>query len=135
MKLFDHTNPRHVEILREELKRAKRILFETDRQQFMQANMYMRGTFSIIFRDSEYKNTNKMQDYVAGVVNSTSTDKDDILNALKQYAKENPEKMQELNTDVAKMAEPINPTKSTGTSSLTPDAYKSGQGRGGWQGD
>jgi hypothetical protein len=125
MKLFDHTNPRHVEILREELKRAKRILFETDRQQFMQANMYMRGTFSIIFRDSEYKNTNKMQDYVAGVINSTSTDKDDILNALKQYAKENPEKMQELNTDVAKMAEPINPIKSTGKSSLTPDAYKS----------
>jgi hypothetical protein len=76
-----------------------------------------------------------MQDYVAGEINSASTDKDDILNALKQYAKENPEKMQELNTDVAKMAEPINPTKSTGTSSLTPDAYKSGQGRGGWQGD
>ena len=125
MKLFDHTNPRHVEILREELKRAKRILSENDRQQFMQANMYMRGIFSIIFRDSEYKNTNKMQDYVAGVVNSTSTDKDDILNALKQYAKENPEKMQELNIDVAEMAEPINPTKSTGTSSLTPDAYKS----------
>jgi hypothetical protein len=125
MKLFDHNNPRHIEILREELQRAKRILFENDRQQFMQANMYMRGTFSIIFRDSEYKNTNKMQDYVAGVVNSTSTDKDDILNALKQYAKENPEKMQELNRDVAEMAEPINPTKSIGTSSLTPDAYKS----------
>jgi hypothetical protein len=125
MKLFDHNNPRHIEILREELQRAKRILFENDRQQFMQANMYMRGTFSIIFRDSEYKNTNKMQDYVAGVVNSTSTDKDDILNALKQYAKENPEKMQDLNRDVAEMAEPINPTKSTGTSSLTPDAYKS----------
>jgi hypothetical protein len=125
MKLFDHTNPRHIEILREELQRAKRILFENDRQQFMQANMYMRGTFSIIFRDSEYKNTNEMQDFVAGVVNATSTDKDDILNALKQYAKENPEKMQDLNMEVSQMSEPINPTKSTGTSSLTPDAYKS----------
>ncbi len=122
MKLFDHTNPRHIEILREELYRAKRILTETDARM---ANMYMRGTFSIIFRDSEYKNTNEMQDFVAGVVNATSTDKDDILNALKQYAKENPEKMQELNISVSKMAEPIRPQKFGTNSSLTPDVYKS----------
>jgi len=122
MKLFDHTNPRHIEILREELSRAKKILSESDAAM---ANMYMRGTFSIIFRDSEYKNTNEMQDFVAGVVNATSTDKDDILNALKQYAKENPEKMQELNISVSKMSEPLRPQKFGTSSALTPDVYKS----------
>jgi len=122
MKIFDHTNPRHIEILREELHRAKRILTETNAQM---ANMFMRATFSIIFRDSDFKNTNAMQDFVAGVVNATSTDKDDILNALKQYAKENPEKMQELNMEVSKMAEPLRPQKSGTNSTLTPDAYKS----------
>jgi hypothetical protein len=122
MKLFDHTNPRHIEILREELQRAKKILTESDANM---ANMFMRATFSIIYRDSEFKNTNEMQDFVAGVVNATSTDKDDILNALKQYAKENPEKMQELNIEVKNMAEPLYPQKSGTNSSLTPDAYKS----------
>jgi hypothetical protein len=122
MKIFDHTNPRHIEILREELHRAKRILTETNAQM---ANMFMRATFSIIFRDSDFKNTNEMQDFIAGVVNATSTDKDDILNALKQYAKENPEKMQELNMEVSKMAEPLRPQKSGTNSTLTPDAYKS----------
>jgi len=122
MKLFDHTNPRHIEILREELQRAKRILSESD---VNMANMFMRATFSIIYRDSDFKNTNEMQDFVAGVVNATSTDKDDILNALKQYAKENPEKMQELNIEVKNMAEPLRPQTSGTNSSLTPDVYKS----------
>ena len=97
--------------------------------------MYMRGIFSIIFRDSDFKNTNSMQDFIAGVVNATSTDKDDILNALKDYARANPEKMQDLNIEISKMAEPLRPTKFSATSALTPDAYKDGQGRGGWQGD
>lgn len=132
MSIFDHTNPRHIEILQEELFRAKKILVETNLQL---ANMYMRGIFSIIYRDNDYKNTNAMQDFIAGVVNATSTDKDDILNALKDYSRANPEKMQELNIEISKMAEPLHPTKFSATSSLTPDAYKDGQGRGGWQGD
>ena len=122
MKIFDYNNPRHIEILREELQRAKKILTESDANM---ANMYMRATFSIIYRDSEFKNTNEMQDFVAGVVNATSTDKDDILNALKQYAKANPEKMQELNMSVSKMSEPLRPQKFGTNSSLTPDVYKS----------
>ena len=130
MKIFDHNNPRHLEILQEELYRAKKILIESDQQT---ANMYMRGIFSIIYRDTDFKNTNELQDFIAGVVNATSTDKDDILNALKDYARANPEKMQELNIQISKMAEPLRPTKFSST--LTPDAYKSGQGRGGWQGD
>jgi predicted Zn-dependent protease len=89
------------------------------------ANMFMRATFSIIYRDSEFKNTNEMQDFVAGIVNATSTDKDDILTALKQYAKENPEKMQELNITIKDMAEPLRPLKSGTNSTLTPDVYKS----------
>ena len=107
-------------------------LIESDQQT---ANMYMRGIFSIIYRDTDYKNTNELQDFIAGVVNATSTDKDDILNALKDYARANPEKMQELNIQISKMTEPLRPTKFNTTSALTPDAYKSGQGRGGWQGD
>lgn len=135
MKLFDHTNPRHIQILREELSRAKKILVETDRQQFIMANSSMRGIFSIIYRDDEFKNTNEMQDYVAGVVNSKSTDKDDILTALRQYAKDNPEKMMEFNIEIQKMSEPIHSNNTSGTSSLDADTYKAWQGRGGWQGD
>jgi len=122
MKIFDHTNPDHIRILREEIARAKRIMSEADAGM---ANMFMRATFSIIYRDGEFKNTNEMQDFVAGIVNATSTDKDDILAALKQYAKENPEKMQELNITIKDMAEPLRPQKSGTNSSLTPDAYKS----------
>ena len=130
MMIFDHRNPRHIEILREEISRAKKLIKENQ-----DANMYMRGIFSIIFRDNDFKNTNSMQDFIAGVVNATSTDKDDILNALRDYARANPEKMQDLNIEISKMAEPLRPTKFSATSALTPDAYKDGQGRGGWQGD
>jgi hypothetical protein len=119
MKIFDHTNPRHIEILREEIVRIKQI------NENQSANMYMRAIFSIIYRDDEFKNTNEMQDFIAGVVNARSTDKDDILNALKHYAKQHPEKMQELNIEISKMAERINPTKSNTSSALTPDVYKS----------
>jgi hypothetical protein len=122
MKIFDHTNPDHIRILREEIARAKRIMSEADAGM---ANMFMRATFSIIYRDGEFKNTNEMQDFVAGIVNATSTDKDDILTALKQYAKENPEKMQELNITIKDMAEPLRPLKSGTNSTLTPDVYKS----------
>lgn len=120
MKLLDFNNPRHVEILREELVRAKKIISENQL-----ANMYMRGIFSIIYRDTEFKNTNEMQDFIAGVVNAQSTDKDDILNALKDYAKANPEKMQDLNIEISQMAERINPWKTSDKSSLDADTYKS----------
>lgn len=132
MKIFDYNNPRHLEILQEELYRAKKILIESDQQT---ANMYMRGIFSIIYRDTDYKNTNELQDFIAGVVNSTSTDKDDILNALKDYTRANPEKMQELNIQISKMAEPLRPTKFNTTSALDADSYRAGRGRDGFQGD
>ena len=130
ISLFDHTNPRHIEILREEITRAKKIIKEN---QF--ANMYMRAIFSIIYRDMDFKNTNEMQDFIAGVVGAKSTDKDDILNALKEYTRTNPDKMQDLNIEISKMAEPTRPTKFTTNSSLDADSYKAGQGKGGWQGD
>ena len=132
MKIFDYNNPRHLEILQEELYRAKKILIESDQQT---ANMYMRGIFSIIYRDTDYKNTNELQDFIAGVVNATSTDKDDILNALKDYTRANPEKMQELNIQISKMAEPLHPTKFNTTSALDADSYRAGRGRDGFQGD
>lgn len=128
--IFDKNNPKHIKILREEIDRFKKILSESQ-----YANTYMRGIFSIIYRDTDFKNTNEMQDFIAGVVNAPSTDKDDILNALKDYMRTNPEKMQELNVQISKMAEPLRPTKFSTTSALTPDVYKSGQGRGNWQGD
>ena len=80
IQIFDHTNPRHIQILREEISRAKKIVTENQ-----EANMYMRAIFSIIYRNTDFKNTNAMQDFIAGVVNASSTDKDDILNALKDY--------------------------------------------------
>jgi hypothetical protein len=130
IQIFDHTNPRHIQILREEISRAKKIVTENQ-----EANMYMRAIFSIIYRNTDFKNTNAMQDFIAGVVNASSTDKDDILNALKDYTRANPEKMQELNIQISKMAEPLRPTKFNTTSALDADSYRAGRGRDGFQGD
>ena len=43
--------------------------------------------------------------------------------------------MQDLNTEISQMTEPIHTRTSAGTSSLDADSYRAGQGRGGWQGD
>ncbi len=162
MKLFNINNPRHVEILKEELKRAKSILREyneaeiwkrltvTQRQQLLRnvdanmgndfadeyaetdwlkipdavtsrinisnysedfvksidksAVMFARGIFEIIYNDTNYKNTIQMQNYIANAIGASSINADILKTALLQYAKSNPEKLQDLNIKVQRMA-------------------------------
>jgi hypothetical protein len=133
MKIFDPKDKRHIEILREELKRAKFII-ESDRDGGMDARMLMRGIWSIIYRDSEYKNTNEMQDFIAKVTKATSTDQDDLRVALENFAKQYPDKMDKLNQAITHMSQPIHNTKQT-LGGPTPDEYSANKGRGGYQGD
>lgn len=133
MKIFDAKNPLHIKILKEELMRAKTII-EEDRQMMMDANMMVRGIWSIIYRDGEYKNTNDMQDFIAKVTKAESTDKDDLHVALQNFAKQYPDKMDKLQQAVVHMSQPIRNTKQT-LGGPTPDEYSANRGRGGYQGD
>lgn len=133
MKIFDPKDSRHIEILREELKRAKFII-ESDRESGMDARMFMRGIWSIIYRDSEYKNTNEMQDFIAKVTKATSTDQDDLRVALENFTKQYPDKMDKLQRAITHMSQPIHNTNQT-LSGPSPDEYSANRGRGGYQGD
>lgn len=133
MKIFDAKNPRHRAILKEELVRAKNIL-DDDRQMMMNANMMIRGIWSIIYRDGEYKNTNEMQDFIAKVTKAESTDKDDLHVALQNFAKQYPDKMDKLQQAVVHMSQPIHNTKHS-LGGPSPDEYSANRGRGGYQGD
>jgi hypothetical protein len=165
MKIFDHNNPKHVQILKEELRRAKRILREyneadiwkrltiTQREELLQsvdsemgpdfadeyaetewlqipdtitnridiskytadyakgvdksALTYARGILEIVFDTTRFKNTKQLQDFVAKKIGATSTDKQAIKLALMQYARDNSEKLMDLNIETQRMAVPI----------------------------
>jgi hypothetical protein len=133
MKIFDPHNPRHLAILKEELVRAKTIIIE-DHNIANEGNMMLRGIWSIIYRDGEYKNTNEMQDFIARVTKAESTDKDDLHVALQNFAKQYPDKMDKLNRAIVHMSQPIRNTKQT-LGGPTPDEYSANRGRGRYQGD
>lgn len=133
MKIFDANNPFHIEILKEELARAKTII-EEEHNMANEANMLMRGIWSIIYRDGEYKNTNDMQDFIAKVTKAESTDKDDLHVALQNFAKQYPDKMDKLQRAVVHMSQPIQDTKQT-LGGPTSDEYSANRGRNGYQGD
>lgn len=194
MKLFNINNPRHVEILKEELKRAKSILREyneaeiwkrltvTQRQQLLRnvdanmgndfadeyaetdwlkipdavtsrinisnysedfvksidksAVMFARGIFEIIYNDTNYKNTIQMQNYIANAIGASSINADILKTALLQYAKSNPEKLQDLNIKVQRMAVSKVPFVSTlDVGSTKPSSRPNYAGGAAWTGD
>ena len=132
--IFDERNPKHIQILREELARAKRIITEEERgtdswatstiasQDPLFGRVLYRGATHILKQDERYnallaaylRNINK-----ATMEDMTVREMENFLDKLIAFKnKLNPGKE-------------YDPTKSA----LTPDAYKDGQGRGGWQGD
>lgn len=194
MKLFNINNPRHVEILKEELKRAKSILREyneaeiwkrltvTQRQQLLRnvdanmgndfadeyaetdwlkipdavtsrinisnysedfvksidksAVMFARGIFEIIYNDTNYKNTIQMQNYIANAIGASSINADILKTALLQYAKSNPEKLQDLNIKVQRMAVSKVPFVSTlDVGATKPSSRPNYAGGAAWTGD
>jgi hypothetical protein len=173
MKLFDHTNPDHIRILKEEIARAKRILKEAysadrlwgnmlpderkgalyiakvedpdtyldvrwddipaDIQDLIDLSAYERATENqtgrSLYRGTKYAMT---QDPLANRF---------VMTFLKQRNKAAIEEltvaeMSDLNVKLWRFVKRNEPKiTSSGKSALTPDAYKAGQGRGGWQGD
>ena len=173
MKIFDHTNPRHIEILREEITRAKKILKEAYSADRLWGNMTpdeRKDALNIAKASKPEEYLNKrwddippdMQDlidlstYERATENQTGRSlyrgtkyamtQDPLANRfvmtfLKQRNKAAIEEltvaeMSDLNVKLWRFVKRNEPKiTSSGKSALTPDAYKAGQGRGGWQGD
>ena len=193
MKIFDINNPRHVQILKEELVRARRILREyneadiwkrltvTQREELLSgvdtemgpdfadeyaetdwmqipdtitnridlsryttdyaksvdksALSYARGIFAIIFDEARFKNTKRLQDFVAKKVGATSTDPESLKMALMQYARDNSAKMMNLNIETQQMAIPMTPYIGGGSGETKPSRNPFFGGGAEWTGD
>lgn len=174
IQIFDHTNPRHIQILREEIVRAKKLMSEAYSADRLWGNMLpdeRKGALYIakVENPDEYldaawddipadiQDLIDLSDYERATENNTGRSlyrgtkyamtQDPAANRfvmafLKRLNKAAIEEltvkeMSDLNVKLwrfVKRNEPkinYDPSKSA----LTPDAYKAGQGRGGWQGD
>lgn len=137
--IFDEKNPRHIQILREELRRAKRIIAEQEERGTEDwanstiaskdptfGRVLYRGALDIMKRDA--KNTRHydalLSQYLRNVNKATIED----LTVRE---------MENFWDKLVAFKNKLNPPHQYDTtkSALTPDAYKDGQGRGGWQGD
>ena len=136
--IFDEKNPRHIQILREELQRAKRIITEEERGTEDWANstiaskdttfgrVLYRGALDIMKRDA--KNARHydalLSQYLRNV--NKATIEDLTVREMENF-------WDKLVAFKNKLNPPhqYDPTKSA----LDADSYKAGQGRGGWQGD
>lgn len=136
--IFDEHNPRHIQILREELARAKRIITEEERGTDSWA------TSTIASKDPQFGRV-----IYRGAKDIMSRDKENepkynalLANYLRRINKATLEdltvrEMENFHDLLIKFKNKINPGKKYDPtkSSLTADAYKDGQGGGGWQGD
>ena len=140
--IFDETNPRHIEILREELKRAKKLMAEQETpargtdawatttiasKDPTFGRVLYRGALDIMKRDeknrqrydrllSQYlKNVNK-----ATIEELTVREMENFHDLLIKFKN--------------KITTPVMWTTDK-PSALDADSYSAGQGRGGWQGD
>lgn len=140
--IFDESNPRHIEILREELKRAKRLMSEQDMPQRgtdawatttiaskdpQFGRILYRGALDIMKRDEKNRQRydRLLSQYLRNVNKATIED----LTVRE---------MENFHDLLIKFKDKITtPTMWTTDkpSALTADAYKDGQGRGNWQGD
>jgi hypothetical protein len=131
--IFDHTNPRHLEILREELKRSKRIMEDI-------GDAYDPDTLLAV------KDKNLGLPLYRGLTHMMKEDPRYnalLANFLRRVDKAALEDLSvaEINkffTLFIRFKERLNPSTNKmgdGSSNLDADSYKAGQGRGGWQGD
>ena len=116
MKIFDFNNPRHIEILREELSRAKRIIKEHSRRTIAEglphnADLYYRGIMHML-RDKEnrFANTAEVAVWLKDQISGTDDDLKTLNDELYQYATENPAKMMDLRVDVGNKLKERNPS-------------------------
>ena len=136
--IFDERNPKHIQILREELARAKRIITEEERGTDSWA------TSTIASKDPQFGRV-----LYRGAKDIMSRDKENeprynrlLARYLENIGKAIMEdmtvrEMENFHDLLIKFKNKLNPAKQfdPNNSALTPDAYKDGQGRGGWQGD
>jgi hypothetical protein len=131
--IFDHKNPRHMQILREELVRAKKIMEDI-------GNGYDPDTLLAI------KDKNLGRPLYRGL--SAMMQEDPRYNALLSNFLRRVDKAALEDLTVAEIdkfftlfirfKEKLNPSSNRsgdGSSNLDADSYHDGQGRGGWQGD
>lgn len=67
---------------------------------------YARGIFDIIYDEARFKNTKRLQDFIARKVGAASTEPEVLKMALMQYARDNSVKMMNLNIETQRMADP-----------------------------
>jgi hypothetical protein len=137
MDIFDHNNPRHMEILREELVRAKQIMEDVENNNTYDPDTMLaindkwvgrplyRGLNHMMKEDPRYnhllarflREVNKVT-----MEDLTVSEIDRFFTLFTKFrAKINPESQHNWGT--------------TNSTSLDADSYKAGRGRGGWQGD
>lgn len=132
--IFDHKNPKHIGILREELKRAKRIMQEysdTDQNnngypddtesaspQLTKQELdsidrdawtYIRGILRMINDPERYRNTDDLKKFVAQRVGASTIADDVLKNQLIRYALNGVKAVMQLNLDVQRKLDQINP--------------------------
>lgn len=122
MKIFDFKDPRHVEILREELARAKRIISEHRKTELNEAlphnaDLYFRGIINTLRdRENRFANTAEVCAWLRNEIGGTDDDLRILDNELYQYAKQNPDKMMQLRLAVTKQLQPRNSSAGQQTS-------------------
>jgi hypothetical protein len=134
LQIFDHKNPKHVGILREELKRAKHIMREySDNDQNnngypddtessspqltkqelesidRDAWTYIRGILRMINDTERYRNTDALKQFVAQRVGAATIADDILKNQLIRYALNGVKAVMQLNQDVQGKLDRINP--------------------------
>lgn len=136
MNLFDPNNPTHIQILKEELIRAKRIIIEDQQEDWANTTIaskdrtfgrvLYRGALDIMKRDPKHESKYNalLAAYLRNVGKATMED---------MTVRE----MENFWDKLVAFKNRLNPPHQydPNKSALTPDAYKDGQGRGGWQGD
>jgi hypothetical protein len=137
--IFDHTNPRHLEILSEELTRARRVLALTEEAENQSG--YDPDTLLAV------KDKNLGRPLYRGLTHMMKEDPRYnylLANFLRRVNKAALEDLSvaEINkffTMFIRFKERLNPSSNKmgdgSSSGLDADSYKAGQGRGGWQGD
>lgn len=137
MKIFDFNNPRHIEILREELRRAKRIIKETRLTEGLpnNADLYYRGIINLL-RDKQnrFVNTAEVSAWLCQEIGGSDDDLKTLADELYEYAKENPTRMMQLSLELQKQLKLNNPTTSVKVSD-NPYDMPGGRPNKGWTGD
>ena len=137
--IFDPKNPRHIEILREELKYVKQLMQEESGLTSRDVQVYIRGIRNMISDENRFSNTIEVRDLLKNELNTTDNEVDSIITALQALSTYNASAVPQINTRVQKLLKHVNPTNSVtsthGTTSSTDPNWRGGWRGGKWTGD